>query len=70
MRLAEVSIIAWNERLLTQLGTEVARARISDDLARIVACVQAAADEFVETKPLWSGHFSGSIQWHTHGDFS
>jgi hypothetical protein len=35
-----------------------------------VACAQAAADAFVETKPLWPCHFNGSIQWHTHGNLT
>ena len=66
-RFAESRVIAWNERVLAQFGAEVARVCVGDDLPRIVACAQAAADAFVETKPLWPCHFNGSIQWHTHG---
>jgi hypothetical protein len=36
-RLAGSRVIAQNERALAQLRTEIARVRISDDLARIVA---------------------------------
>src|SRR5882757_6902954 len=60
-RLAESCVIAGNECPLTQLHAVVTRVRVSDNLARIIACGQTSPDEFIETKLFWPAYFNGAI---------
>jgi hypothetical protein len=60
--LAEPRTAARNQRALAHLRAEVARVRISDDLARIFFRAEAASDQGVEAELLGAGHFDGAIQ--------
>src|SRR5258708_16499761 len=62
-RRAESCVIAGNECPLTQLHSVVTCVRVSDNLARIVACCQTSPDEFIETKLFWPAYFNGAIHW-------
>ena len=59
---------AGNQRALAELGPEVARVRVDDNLARVVARAEALADQLIETELLRASHFNGAVQWRAHGD--
>src|SRR5258705_2315041 len=61
-RLAEQRVIARNKCALVYLCAEVLRVRVSENLARIVACAEGLSDEFIETVLLGPGHLNGTIQ--------
>lgn len=42
--------------------------RVSDHLARILACSQVPSDEFIKTKPFRPSYFNGAIHWWAHRD--
>src|SRR6476619_365834 len=66
--LAELRFTDWNERVIAQLSTEVGRMRICYNLARIVACSKALANERIEAKSLWASYFNYSIERLSHCD--
>ena len=67
-RLAESRVVAGNECALAHLHAVVARVRVSDNLARILACGQTPPDEFIETKLFRPPYFNGAIHWWAHRD--
>jgi hypothetical protein len=62
-RLTESRVIFRNQCPLTHFDTEVARLRVSDNLARIFVCRQAHSDEFIQTKLFRPAYFNGAIHW-------
>src|SRR5262245_56983206 len=66
--LAESRVAGRNQRTLAELGSEVPRVRVNDNLAMVVARGEALADQFVETELLGTGHFGRAIQWRAHGN--
>src|SRR5262245_66574928 len=67
-RLAESCVIAGNQCALAHFHTVVARVRVSHHFARILACGQAASDEFIKTKPFRPSYFNGAIHWWARRD--
>ena len=53
---------------LPQLGAEVARVRIGDHLARVVARAEALPDQVVEAELLGTRDLDHAIHWRTEGD--
>ena len=66
--LAQLGTVTRNERALGQDGAEVAGAGVGDNLARIVAGPEAAADEVVEAERLRSADLDHAVQRGTDGD--
>jgi hypothetical protein len=56
-------VSAGNECSLAQLNAVVAYARVSDNLARILACGQASPDQFIERKLFRPPYFNDAIHW-------
>src|SRR5258705_5153420 len=60
-RLAESRVIGRNQGPLAHLDTEVARVRVRDDLAGILARSQVPSDEFIQTKLFRTPYFNGAV---------
>jgi len=69
-RLVESRAIARKECALAQLHAVIARVRVSDNLARIVAWAQALSDELVKTELFGSGYFNSALHSRAHRDLS
>jgi hypothetical protein len=48
--LAKSRVAGRNQRALAELGSEIPRVRVDDNLARVVACAEALADQVIETE--------------------
>src|SRR5258708_3145194 len=68
--LAESRAIAGKECALAKLHAVVARVRVSDNFALIVACAQALSDEFVKTELFGSSYFNRAVHRRAHRDLS
>ncbi len=66
--LAESRGTGRNQRALGELGPEVPRVRVNDNLAGVIACVKALTDQFIETELLGTRHFNHAIQRRAHGN--
>src|SRR5262245_41185117 len=64
--LAESRMASRDQRALAELGSEVPRVRVDDNLARVVACGEPLTDQFIETKLLGTGHLNRAVQWCAH----
>ena len=51
-----------------QLHAVIAGARVSDNLARIVACGESAAHHVIEVKLLWTADFKRTVNGRAHRD--
>ena len=60
-RLAESRVIVRNEGPLAYLDTVVARVRVGDYLAWILARSQVPPDEFIQTELFGTAYFNGVI---------
>ena len=60
-RLAESRVVVRNQRPLAHLDTVVARVRVRDYLAWILARSQVPSDEFIQTKLFGTSYFHGGI---------
>src|SRR5919198_6758942 len=69
-RRAESRVIVRNECVVAQLRAEVARSRVGDDFARIVACAEVASNELVKAEPFGPRHLNGAVHGHTDRDAS
>src|SRR5262245_61524167 len=67
--LAESRLAQRNQRAFAEFGAEIARVRISDHLAGVVACGEALADQVVEPELWRTGHFNGAVHGSAHGHF-
>src|SRR5262245_3319696 len=65
---AQPRVAGRNQRSLGQFGSEIPRVRVDDDLARVVTRLEALADQVIEAKAFWTGHFDRAVQWRAHGD--
>src|SRR4029077_1339995 len=65
---AEPRLARGNQRAFPELGAEVPRVRIGDDLAGVIVRGEAPPDQFVETELLRTGHFNGAVHRRAHGD--
>src|SRR5262245_51997357 len=61
--LAESRVIAGNQCARAQLQAVIPRVRVRDHLARILACSQAASNEFIKTKLFRTSDFNGAVHW-------
>ena len=66
--LPEPRVAGRNQRALVELGPEVPRVRIDDNIAVVVARSEALTDQVIETELLGTGHFNRAIQRRTRGD--
>jgi hypothetical protein len=66
--LTESRVIARNECALAQFGAEVARLRVRDNRARIVAGAEALSDQRIEAELFGTGNFNDAIHWRAHGN--
>jgi hypothetical protein len=66
--LAELRVVARNQRALAEFGPEVPRVRVDDNLAGVVARGKALTDQLIETELLGTGHFNRAIQRRGLGD--
>src|SRR5215510_601712 len=60
-RRAEPRVFARHKCALVYLCAEVLRVRVSEDLARNVACAEVSSDEFIETELFGPSHLNGTI---------
>src|SRR6478752_1339871 len=60
-RLAESRVVAGKERPLAHLYAVIARVRVSDNLARILAYRQISPDKFIEMKLFRPAYFNGAV---------
>ena len=61
-RLAELSAVAWNEFSPGHLDAVVARVRVRDNFAWVLASSQIPADGFVQTKLFGAAYFHHAIR--------
>ena len=64
---AESRVVSRNQRALVEFCPEVPRARVDDNLTRVVARGEAPTDQLIEAEPFRAGHFNRAIQWRAHG---
>ena len=69
-RLVEPRVIARNECALANRHAVVARVRVGDNLARIVACAQTLSDEFVKPELFGPGYFHSAVHRRAYRDLS
>src|SRR3954465_11512229 len=68
MHLAQLRVIARNERALAEFGPEVPRVRVDDNIARVLARAKTLTDQLVETELFRAGHFHRAVHRRTDGD--
>ena len=61
-RRSESRVTAGNEGGFAHLNAVVARLRVGNNLARILACGKSSPDQFIQTKLFRAPQFNGSIQ--------
>src|SRR5205823_9241867 len=61
-RVSESRVTAGNEGGLAHLNAVVARLRVGEYLARILACGKSSPDQFIQTKLFRAPYFNGAIQ--------
>jgi len=59
--LAEPRVAGGNQRALAELGPEIPRVRVNDNLARVVARGKVLPDQVIEPELLGTGHFNRAI---------
>src|SRR3954471_17528768 len=66
--LAKSRAVSGNKRSFGELGAEITRVRIGDDVARIMPRGESLTDQLVEAELLRPCHFDHPVQRCTDGD--